>query len=376
MWPATPFAMATAGSAADPRRDRAARRIVASPCRVLSRDQLRHAVVGRGVEPYDRSVDMLVARLRRKIEPCPTVSRFIFTVPGVGYKFAARPQNAVDGRSLSALDPKQPTEAQATGLSQSGVGAHARAPVQGIAPHCEPEKRQVTVLSCGLVGSALAVDPEDLGTTIRRFQDACSAVITNWGGGVINSVGDEIIALFGYPDGTEDDAERAVYASLDLVGNVGGPLSPTSEPLQMRLGVATGVVLIGKNQAVIGEAMIMASRLRSISPPNSVIVTANTHKLLGSMFVCDNFELHEFEGFCEPVTTYRVTAKRAMESRFVARRTGKHGGRAVRPLAAAPCPWLRTVDVRSSCRPPSLRKAGNKIIDRLTRDKSTTADLH
>src|SRR5262249_19859764 len=70
------------------------RAFVASPCQVLSRDQLRRAVVGHGVGPYDRSVDMLVARLRRKIEPNPKTPRFILCVPGVGYKFAVKPQTA------------------------------------------------------------------------------------------------------------------------------------------------------------------------------------------------------------------------------------------------------------------------------------------
>src|SRR5262245_26515435 len=69
---------------------------VDSPRRVLSRDQLRYAVVGRGAEPYDRSVDMLVARLRRKIEPDPKAPRFILSVPGVGYKFDVRPQSAAN----------------------------------------------------------------------------------------------------------------------------------------------------------------------------------------------------------------------------------------------------------------------------------------
>ena len=67
---------------------------VDSPRRVLSRDQLRYAVAGRGAEPYDRSIDMLVARLRRKIEPDPKAPRFILSVPGVGYKFDIGPQSA------------------------------------------------------------------------------------------------------------------------------------------------------------------------------------------------------------------------------------------------------------------------------------------
>src|SRR4029077_14283665 len=67
-----------------------------NPSRVLSRAQLRHAAFGRGIEPYDRSVDMLVARLRRKIEQDPKAPRLIATVPGMGYKFSAALPNAQD----------------------------------------------------------------------------------------------------------------------------------------------------------------------------------------------------------------------------------------------------------------------------------------
>jgi DNA-binding winged helix-turn-helix (wHTH) protein len=122
---------------------------VDSPRRVLSRDQLRYAVAGRGAEPYDRSVDMLVARLRRKIEPDPKAPRFILSVPGVGYKFDVRPQSAANGE---AIDPEQ------FNRSRRGEAIPSGTPGQGsAAPHSPP------VLSCGLVRStALAVnlDPE------------------------------------------------------------------------------------------------------------------------------------------------------------------------------------------------------------------------
>ena len=139
---------------------------VDSPRRVLSRDQLRYAVAGRGAEPYDRSVDMLVARPRRKIEPDPKAPRFILSVPGVGYKFDVRPQSAANGE---AIDPEQ------FNRSRRGEAIPAGTPGQGsAAPHSPPEKRQLTVLSRGLVRStALAVnlDPEDFSDTIRRFHD-------------------------------------------------------------------------------------------------------------------------------------------------------------------------------------------------------------
>jgi len=153
------------------------------------------------------------------------------------------------------------------------------------------------VLSCGLVGStALAVnlDPEDFGDIIRRFQEICTSVITHWGGTVVNFVGDEILASFGYPKGHENDAERAVHAGLDLVERVGQLRSQSGDALQLRIAVATGLVLIGENQAAIGEAVVTAARLRDITPPNSVTVTASTRKLLGDMFVYDDsqFELY------------------------------------------------------------------------------------
>jgi DNA-binding response OmpR family regulator/class 3 adenylate cyclase len=292
---------------------------VSNPCRVLSRDQLRCAVVGRGADPYDRNVDMLIARLRRKIEPNPKSPRFILTVPGLGYKFAPRPQSVEDSESLPAIDLERPKEAQTTWLRQSGPdGVKApSAPGQAGSPHSESGRRQVTVLSCGLIGStALAanLDLEDFGSTIRRFQDICTSVITRWGGAVASSVGDEILAVYGYPETNEDDAERAVNAALDLLTDVSELRAPSAEPLQARIAIATGLVLVDEDQRVVGEPMVTAGRLRNKTPPNSVTITASTRKLLGSGFVYDNLTLGEFD---------LVTGKRAVESRFAARRTGK-----------------------------------------------------
>ena len=122
--------------------------LAASPCQVVSRDKLRRAVAGRDADPFDRSVDMLVARLRRKIEPDPKVPRFLVTVPGIGYKLLAQPQCADVGQS-------------------------------GLKPN-EPERRQVTALSCKLVGAmgiAVNLDPEDLVEITQNFQDAAARIL-------------------------------------------------------------------------------------------------------------------------------------------------------------------------------------------------------
>lgn len=302
--------------------------LIASLGRPLPRDKLRRAVVGHGAEPDDRSVDMLVGRLRRKIEPNPRAPRFIITVSGVGYKFAAGAHIQEEDKSASTSELDQRTEIGESGLDRSGPGpVAASAPAQAIAlPHSEPHRRQLTALSCGLAGlRALAsnLDAEDFGEILSAFQKICTTVITRWGGTVTSSVTDEILALFGHPKGHEDDAERAVHAGLELVTKVGEILSPSGKALQVRIGIATGLVLIGENQAAVGGALITAARLQNIALPNAVVVAADTRKLLGGVFAYDDAGSHELERNSEPVKTYRVTGERAVESRFAASRAGK-----------------------------------------------------
>src|SRR5262249_45950175 len=109
-------------------------------------------------------------------------------------------------------------------------------------------RRQLTVLFCDLVGSstlAVKLDPEDLRDVIRGFQVCCAAVITRMGGYVARYMDDGLLVYFGYPQAHEDDAERAVRVGLDLVAKVSQLLLPTGEPLQVRVGIATGVVVVG-----------------------------------------------------------------------------------------------------------------------------------
>ena len=126
-----------------------------NPLQTLSREKLRHAIARRGAshfdqsaEPFDRSIDMLVARLRRKIEPDPKAPQFLLTVPGVGYKLIVRP---------SAETKKAE------------------------APPSEPERRHITALCRSLVEAmefAISFDPEDLSRVTKSFQDAGGIAIT------------------------------------------------------------------------------------------------------------------------------------------------------------------------------------------------------
>src|SRR6516165_8232431 len=115
----------------------------------------------------------------------------------------------------------------------------------------EAERRHLTVMFCDLVGStALAseLDPEDLAEVIRRFQAICTSTLENTGGHVARFMGDGIMAYFGYPQAHEDDAERAARAGLELVAKIGPLLLPPGAPLQVRVGIATGLFVAGETR--------------------------------------------------------------------------------------------------------------------------------
>ena len=160
------------------------------------------------------------------------------------------------------------------------VGA-VQAPPQPALTESKPqdtaERRQVTVMFSDLVGStALAgrMDPEDLREVISSYQKCVAGTVERFGGFVAKYMGDGVLVYFGYPQAHEDDAERAVRAGLELVSSVSALKS--SSPLQTRVGIATGLVVIGdvigsgeaQERGIVGETPNLAARLQGTAEPN------------------------------------------------------------------------------------------------------------
>ena len=140
------------------------------------------------------------------------------------------------------------------------------------------ERRQLTSMFCDLVAStplSLRLDPEDFSEVIRVFQDTCAGVITRGSGYVARYQGDGVLACFGYPRAREDDAQSAARAALDIVANIGQLRTPDGEPLCVRVGIATGlVVVVGESSvsgalehSIVGETLNLAARLQSVAGP-------------------------------------------------------------------------------------------------------------
>jgi class 3 adenylate cyclase len=153
---------------------------------------------------------------------------------------------------------------------------------RSVTPDDRAERRQVTVMFSDLVGStalSARMDPEDLREVISAYQKCVAATVQRFIGFVAKYMGDGVLVYFGYPQAHEDDAERAVRAGLQLVAAV-GDLKTTRAPLQTRVGIATGLVVVGdligsgaaQEQAVVGETPNVAARLQSAAEPNTVVI--------------------------------------------------------------------------------------------------------
>ena len=203
-------------------------------------------------------------------------------------------------------------------------------------PQDSAERRQLTVMFCDLVGStalSARLDPEDMRDVIRAYQDACSGVIARYDGFVAKFMGDGILAYFGFPRAHEDEPERAVRAGLDIVAAV-GRLKPSGEALQVRLGVATGLVVVGdlvgegpaQERAVTGDTPNLAARLQALAAPGMLVIAASSRRLVGDLFELRSLGSHLVKGLADPVEAWAVDGVAASESRFEAARAARLTG--------------------------------------------------
>ena len=173
--------------------------------------------------------------------------------------------------------------------------------------------------------SYAAVDQqEDLREIISSYQKSVAQTVQRFGGFVAKYMGDGVLVYFGYPQAHEDDVERAVRAGLELIQAVGALKSSTS--LQTRVGVATGLVVVGdligsgeaQERGIVGETPNLAARLQGIAEPNTVVIAENTRKLLGSLFDLQELGAKDLKGKGGSVRAWAALRPASVESRFEA----------------------------------------------------------
>src|SRR5262245_66213955 len=179
------------------------------------------------------------------------------------------------------------------GLGTAVPTAAAAAPTPGAPAQVDAERRQLTVMFCDVVGStALSTryDPEDLRELIGGYHRAVAETVGRFDGFVAKYMGDGVLIYFGYPQAHEDDAERAARAGLAVIEAVGR--LATQEPLNVRIGIATGLVVVGdligtgaaQERGVVGETPNLAARLQALARPGTLVVAESTRRQIGGLF--------------------------------------------------------------------------------------------
>src|SRR5215510_12147549 len=193
----------------------------------------------------------------------------------------------------------------------------------------EAERRHLTVMICDLVGStalSARLDPEDMNAVMDAYHAACARIMLTYDGFIGDFRGDGILAYFGYPRAHEDDAERTVRAGLDIIAAVARLETRAAEPLAVRIGIATGLVVVGdlsgesalREHALVRDTPNLAARLQALAEPGTIVVAASTRRLLGDLFRLRDLGCHEVKGIAEPIAAWAVEGVSASESRFEA----------------------------------------------------------
>jgi class 3 adenylate cyclase/predicted ATPase len=183
---------------------------------------------------------------------------------------------------------------------------------------------------CDLVSStalSARLDPEDLREVISAYHRTVADVVRSFDGFVAKYMGDGVLIYFGYPVAHEDDAERALRAGLGLIDAV-GRLDVDSVELQTRVGIATGLVVVGdligegsaQEQSVVGETPNLAARLQALADVNAVVIAAGTRRLVGDLFEYRDLGAVEVKGIAAPVPSWQVLRPSVVASRFEALR--------------------------------------------------------
>jgi DNA-binding winged helix-turn-helix (wHTH) protein/tetratricopeptide (TPR) repeat protein len=293
------------------------RALVERPGALVSKDALIEAA-WPGVAVEDNNLTVQIAALRRALSEVPGGDRWIETMPRRGYRFVGPiVASAEKGGATPPVDAPRDAE-----------------PAQ----HGEAERRQVTILSCELIGTAGragGMDLEDLNEAVGNFRRCVAEAASRHTGFLYRHLGNDALVLYGYPEAHEDDAERAVRAGLELCAAV-RVLRPEAEaPLRCRIGIATGLVIIGdpaeaealRGQGIVGDVPGVAARLLASAPPDAVAIDPATRCLIGNLFDGRDLGVIETDGVAEPVRGWQVLGESLVASRFEALR-----GTALTPL--------------------------------------------
>ena len=238
------------------------------------------------------------------------------------------------GSSSAASAPAKDASAAALPVApKAGAAIDTAAPE----PSSAPERRQLTLLFCDLVGStALSerLDPEQWRDALQAYQKVCAEAVARYGGYLAQYLGDGVLAYFGYPQGHEDDARRSIHSGLAVIAGVQALSAQLRQDigadLNVRVGVHTGLVVTGEmgegpqreRLSAVGEAPNIAARIQSLAEPGQLLASAATQRLVVKHFDCEALGLHSLKGLSTPLELFRISGAQVQSAQRAASAPG------------------------------------------------------
>ncbi|MCK9898837.1 AAA family ATPase [Frankia sp. Cpl3] len=184
-------------------------------------------------------------------------------------------------------------------------------PVAGIGA-----RKIVTIMFVDITGSTdigEKIDSEQLQQVMWRFFTTVREVIYAHGGTVEKFIGDAVFAVFGIPVLHEDDALRAVRASLDIRAAMEELNAEFHRDLNLqlrvRIGINTGEVTVAGGGAT-GDPVNVASRLEEAAPPDEILIGESTYRFVRHSITTSSVGPLVVQGKREPVRAHRLLGLR------------------------------------------------------------------
>jgi class 3 adenylate cyclase/tetratricopeptide (TPR) repeat protein len=184
----------------------------------------------------------------------------------------------------------------------------------------EGERKLVTVLFADVANYtelAEKLDPEE----VHQIMDGCFKILMDeihrYEGTINQFTGDGVMALFGAPVAHEDHAQRACHSALSIQNAIRNYSEKVSKDcgadFQMRIGINSGPVIVGSigddlrmDYTAIGDTTNLASRMESLTEPGSILISDNTHKLVGYFFEFEPLGKIQIKGKDQPQEAYKL----------------------------------------------------------------------
>jgi len=279
---------------------------------LVTREEIIERIWGKEVFlDTESSINTAIGKLRRALRDHQGSPRFIATVPAKGYRFIA----GVHEPTLQAV----PIRDSQTAFPRRDCNmAESRAGPTG-------ERRHLTVLFCDLTNSSRMAqhDPEEWWEIVADYQRATTQAIERNGGQVGQYRGAGVIAYFGWPEAHDNDAECAVRAGLAIVEAISKLNNHATKRLKLspRVGIDSGAVVVagsGKDAHLFGEPPNIAGRVEAAADPDTVFITAETHRLVSGLFMTEDRGAEVLNGIERSVQLYRVIRPSGVRGRFEA----------------------------------------------------------